>query len=45
MAKVRRGHRFYDWVEGTLLNDEESTDEELTSHFMREGHLDIVHIC
>jgi hypothetical protein len=29
----------YDWITTTLINDEASSDEEMTEHFQREGEM------
>lgn len=33
----KKDSRFYDWVEGQIVNDESSTDSEMRKHFMKEG--------
>jgi hypothetical protein len=31
--------RDYDWIATTLINDEASSDDEMTEHFQREGEM------
>ena len=36
---MNKDNNYYNWIESTLMNDENSTDEEMKDYFITEGQI------